>query len=139
MNDICTGTLIIICAIIFINTIANSGKRNKKKRNGSNKKDRPRSIFTKPPRYGKMIYIYKLRDNRKVFYIGQTVNPTRRLGEHISLDGSWTRKHEYINRMRKRGRKPKMEIIAKTRSKSKANRLERQYIQRWGSQNTLHR
>ena len=131
MNNFCLVPLVIICGVILFFSVANSGKKNKGKR-----RYKSRRIKRKPARYGQMIYIYRLKDGRKTFYIGQTVNPDRRLKEHIDLDGSWTKKHTYILNMQGY---PRMEIITKTRSKVKADRLERKYIQMWGTQNTLHR
>ena len=136
MDNYCLVPLVIICGVIFISFIANSGKRNNSKHGYRYKGRRSKR---KPSRYGQMIYIYRLKDGRKAFYVGQTVNPERRLSEHIGLDGAWTKKHTYINNMRNRGKQPKMEIITKTRSKLKADKLERKYIQIWGKQNTLHR
>lgn len=108
----------------------------------SKKKSRRRGRKRKSKRKGggKLIYIYRLKDGRKTFYVGQTVSPNLRLQQHIEDGNRWgTKKQQYIYWMGRKRRTPKMQIITKTKSPNKANSLEVKYIQMWGTHNTLHR
>ena len=88
---------------------------------------------------GKTHYIYRLKDGRKTFYIGRTVNPSARLAQHRRDYNGRTPKQRHIRSMRRWGRTPTMEIIGSTDSDYTADQVERQYIAREGTHNTTHR
>ena len=110
---------------------------NKKYARTSSKKRRGNSGSRSNP--FQTIYIYRLKDGRKSFYVGQTVNPDARLSQHKQDMWGNTKKQNKIYSMYQRGRSPKMEIIKTTNSKAKADKIERQYIHWEGTHNTQHR
>ena len=81
------------------------------------------------------IYIYRLMDGNKPFYVGQTVQkPENRLRQHLA-DVSGTDKSWYIHNEMGWRRKPKIEVIDKAWSQEQANKLENKYIKKWGLTN----
>jgi len=88
---------------------------------------------------GSTIYIYRLKDGRKSFYVGQTVDVGARWMQHRADRHGSTPKQIKIAAMYNRGRYPDIEVITKTNSQTKADRLERQYIKREGTHNVIHR
>ena len=125
--------LIAFAIIVFLMVYSRSSpKKNKHTRRYGKRRGRSGS--------GRYIYIYKLKDGRRAFYVGQTNNPDRRLQQHIEDANRYgTRKQQYIYWMGRSGRTPGMEILTKTKSPNKAHSLEVKYIQMWGTHNTLHR
>lgn len=94
-------------------------------------KDSNYPFANSPKTTAKKIYIYKLMDGNKAFYVGQTNNPDRRLSQHIN-DLSGTEKSWYIQNM---NREPRMKIITSTWNSREAKRLENEYISKWGITN----
>ncbi len=88
---------------------------------------------------GSTIYIYRLKDGRKSFYVGQTVNVGARWMQHRADRHGSTPKQIKIADMYNRGSYPDIEVITKTNSQVKADSLERQYIKREGTHNVIHR
>lgn len=119
----CPGLFILIVIIAII--IANQDN------NGSSNKARSRKGKRRNYQSNRTIYIYKLMDGNKAFYVGQTVNPDRRLVQHIN-DYTWSLKSEYIMNMRN---DPRMVIITQTNSRNRANQLENKYMRMWGETN----
>lgn len=88
----------------------------------------------------KRVYIYALRDPRtdECFYVGQTINPKRRLTAHLSLSNSkgWA---DYpkalsnrIQAIRSSGNTPRMEILEEVIPPSVPDSRERHWIQTMG-------
>jgi len=60
-------------------------------------------------------YIYQLMTNNDVFYIGRTINPSRRLQEHIrgGQDANSTElKYQFINQLNQLNQSWEMQVIA---------------------------
>lgn len=126
MDDLlCPGLFIfiVIIATVIISNNNNEPVRTRSRRASNYKKYKRRNKKT--------IYIYKLMDGKKPFYVGQTVNPNRRLTQHLN-DYTWSDKSRYIMNMT---RIPHMVVITQTDNKTKANQLENKYIRMWGKTN----
>lgn len=86
------------------------------------------------------VYIYALKNRRERFYVGRSINPDRRLRQHIeSARRRGSKKERYIYKMLRRGREPRIEILAVARDERKARALERKYIHRYGETNVKMR
>jgi len=86
--------------------------------------------------FGEPLYfVYLLKDGRTVFYVGQTNNPDRRLAQHRKSGKYFgTPKERHIYHMR---RTVEMVVVEKSTDKEKINKLERQYVRRYGRTNVL--
>lgn len=130
--------VLVLCCVLpfflmFWPAITDANKKYSKSSGGRKRKP------TKRRGYSSTIYIYRLKDGRKSFYVGQTVNPDARLSQHKNDMFGNTKKQNKIYSMYQRGRTPSMEIIQTTNSRAKADKIERQYIQWEGTHNTKHR
>jgi len=132
--------LIVVVIVVWILLLALSRSLPGGTKRGRRKYKRGNRGMWRGSRRGRYIYIYKLKDGRRTFYVGQTTSPSRRLTQHIEDANKYgTRKQQYIYWMLRGGRVPKMDVIVRTKSKNKANSLEIGYISKWGTHNTLHR
>ena len=91
-------------------------------------------------RLGPMHSGYVLKDGRKVFYVGRSTNPKRRLKQHIrSASPVGTAKQQYIYEMLRKGKQPTMKVEKKTRDLSEILTWERMNIRERGLTNTVGR
>ena len=120
--------LLVFIGIIWIMSIIYDATRD----GSSSKPPKHTNLFGQP-----MYFIYFLKDGRKVFYVGQTNDPDRRLREHIKSASYFGKPvQQYIYHMR---RDVNMVVIEQSTNKEKINKLERRYVRKHGRTNVLLR
>jgi predicted GIY-YIG superfamily endonuclease len=117
--------ILVVIVFVYIFIIGPAQDATKKMRHSSRKYNK-----SKGP-----IYIYRLMDGNKPFYVGQTVQkPENRLRQHMN-DVSGNDKSWYIHNKMGWRREPRIEVIDKAWSQEQANRLENRYMRKWGLTN----
>jgi len=82
-----------------------------------------------PPPAGQYV-IYALVDptDEKVYYVGQTRNPQRRLEQHMAARHRQSEKGEWLRRLRQKGQQPLMQILETVTDEDVALEKEQEWI-----------
>ena len=74
-------------------------------------------------------YIYGLEDplNGKIFYVGKSDNPKRRLTQHLNVGKSRTKKAKVIKALKRNNLKPRL-VILETVQKTRWEGAEKKWI-----------